>query len=180
MNKITQFFSSLWSKIWKIIEFPYFFLISSSWFIQLPNKTVIMLEVYYISISAAIFFGTWGVGNDASKDQDFSLSYYILLTPFLILWLLKAITIFGYKARKAVKDYYWETQLMRFLDPTYSIPRSLYPNLEDRIVVLKKMWELKYDVTIEWTRANEPSVIKTRILLMLGAAFLGLAFGYYF
>lgn len=179
INSIIAWFTNIWLAIWEKIEVPYYGLISSSWFYQHRNKKVTKLEVYYVVMSIATFFVFWGGTNDYIRGQEFSTAYYILITPFCIAWILKAITIFGYTATKRVQEIYWKTQLFRWLDPSGALQFSKYPEAAIKLKTYKERWEVEYDVPVKWTVANAPFFMVIQITLIIGSALLGFLVGYF-
>lgn len=134
-------------------------------------------------MSLGAFLVGVGTGHDGkiSHGLEFSLFYYIFLVPMLIGWALRVSTFTGWlKVSKQVEDAYWQTQLMRFMDPRYAIQREIYGAWQNRIEVLKHHWYNKYDQTVEFTRANAPWILKDgkQVLFLPIAGILGVIFGY--
>lgn len=177
LESILDRLKSVWKIIKPKLDLLFFMLISASWFPQLPNKKVMKWEYFYVWMSIAGFFGAYGLGRDVENNVEFSTQYYLFISMFIIGWVLKAGTVFGYKAGRSVQEYFWETQLMRFMDPKHSKQFLNYPNRIDRLRVLKLMWFNKHDVTVEWTRANAPFILKIQIALLIGLTGLGLFLG---
>ncbi len=158
-------------------------LISTSWFKQLENGKVLKFEVFYMWMSFAAFLVGVGAGHDGKLTHgvEYSAFYYIFITPMLIGWALRASTFYGWlQVSKKVEDAYWQTQLMRFMDPSYLMQREIYGDWSNRLAVLKLMWYNKYDQTVEVTRANAPWILKAKnqILFLPIGAILGVIFGY--
>lgn len=158
-------------------------LISTSWFKQLKNGKVLKFEVFYIWMSLAAFLVGVGTGHDGklSHGLEYTAFYYIFLIPMLIGWTLRVSTFTGwFKVSKQIEDAYWETQLMRFMDPRYKIQREIYGPWQIRLGVLKSMWYKKYDQSVEFTRANAPWILRDgkQVLFLPIAAALGLILGY--
>jgi hypothetical protein len=153
---------------------------STSIFHQFGNKKVLKLETFYVLMSIATFFGAMGVGYDTVNGLDFSNFYYASLSLFILSAIMRVVAVEVLNpAPKEIQDKYWETQLMRFKDPKHAIQKELYGNYEERELVLEQLWLEKYGVTVEYTIANAPKIMKVRILLLFLAGIIGLATGYY-
>jgi hypothetical protein len=173
MKKIKQIFN----KIVEALATPFYGLVSASWFPQLPNNKVIKLEIFYAWMSIGGFFAAYGIARDHVNNVDFSTQSTVLASIFLLGWILRVGTVFGYNASKAVQEKFWRTQLMRFLDPKHQLQFDNYPNSSELLKEYKERWIDKYGVTVEWTRANAPYWQKVQIALLIGCVALGITLG---
>lgn len=179
-NSILDRIKSVWKILKPKLDLLFFHLISASWFFKLRNKKVIKVEVFYAYMSIATYFVAYGAVRDNINGVDYSTQYHILSSMFVLGWLLRVSTFFGYKSSKAVRDHFWRTQLINFLDPNYFMTFKFYKQNEERLRVLKAMWYSKYGVTVYWTKDNVPYWQKIQVALLLGFGCLGLISGYLF
>jgi hypothetical protein len=154
-----------------------YYITSTSWFKQLDNGKVIKLERFYLLMSFATYLGCIGVKYDHLNDLDYSPFYHTSIALFVLSAITRVVFSRLKPVSKEVQDKYWKTQLMRFKDPSYSHQMSLYPNAEERLLLLENRWEDEFYMSADEVIANSPFFMKIRIVILIMSAVFGLITG---
>jgi len=146
---------------------------STSWFHTLRNGGLLKLEVYYMIMCITAVIATLGLAYDVIVGLEYSSVYQISTIPFVLFIVQYLAFIFKSKVvAKEIQDKFWKTQLWRFIDPSYSLQKNLYPKSDEREKLLKRMWEAEYNETTDETIAKAPWLQKYRIILLISIPLL--------
>jgi len=150
---------------------------STSWFHTFNGK-VVKLEVFYLLMSAAAFLGAIGIGYEGSNGIDYGFFSLIMILPFLILVIQYLLySELADEAPQEVISHFWKTELWRMRDPGFADYYKLWPDAKYRLEVLEKRWLETYGENTAYTISNAPWIQKGRIVILIGAAVLGLFIG---
>ena len=141
---------------------------STSWFHTLKSGGVLKIEVYYLIMCITAIIATFGLSYDVINGLEFSGLYHLTTIPFLIFileYLIYSITVST--VPKEIQDKFWKTQLWRFKDPSHTLQKEFYPNIEVRIKLLSRMWEAEYGETPDETLSNAPWLQKNRWVFLI-------------
>jgi hypothetical protein len=151
---------------------------STAFYKQLGNLKMLRLETFYVLMSLATMIAAAGLKYDVRRGLEYTSEYHLMLLPFVGLAILRVIAANWLSpAPKEIQDKYWRTQLLRFKDPKAVIQYKLYPDAPKRERALEIMWKVKYNVSVNWTIANSPDIMKARIAILFIGAVTGLLLG---
>lgn len=178
-----NFFKKIMNKVTLPLHDFFYMINNTSWVKQLKSSSIAKLEVFLLLMGMATALGAIGLYLDVFRGLEFSALYYILLSPFIFLWLEYGVYFFGkFKAPLSVQEKYWKTQLWRFKDPAYYVNKvNLYPDTwKEYEKELDDRWENEFNETPAESLANNPKLIqKARGASLFIGAFSGILIGWF-